>query len=69
MGANAPMYTKATLVDGQLDSGILPTGQVAGAIHELPHVSDLVAEIIAEAEQTLDRMARVERRPVASATA
>ena len=69
MGANAPMYTKATLVDGQLDSGILPTGQVAGAIDELPHVSDLVAEIIAEAEQTLDRMARVERRPVASATA
>lgn len=56
MGANAPMYTKATLVDGELESGILPTGQVVGRIGELPTVADVIHDIIAEAEQTLARL-------------
>ena len=40
MAANAPMLTKAALVDGHLDVGVLPTGQVVGVIDELPTVAD-----------------------------
>lgn len=53
MAANAPMLTKASLVDGRVDSGILPTGQVVGNIRDLPKVEDLIAEIVAEAEAVL----------------
>ena len=53
MAANAPMLTKATMVDGRLETGILPTGQGVGVIDELPTVADLVARIVDEAEQTL----------------
>ncbi|MCO4747692.1 MAG: nitronate monooxygenase [Proteobacteria bacterium] len=56
MGANAPIYTRATLVDGRLDSGVLPTGQVVGAIDELPTVAELIARIVEEAEETLTRL-------------
>ena len=58
MAANAPMMTKAALVDGRTDVGVLPTGQVVGAIDELPTVAALVDRIVAEAEQTLDRLDR-----------
>jgi len=53
MAGNAPMMTKATLVDGDLAAGVLPTGQVVGEIDELPTVADLVARIMAEADATL----------------
>lgn len=53
MGANAPMYTKAALVDGRVDSGVLPTGQVVGTIDALPTVAALIAEIVTEAEARL----------------
>jgi NAD(P)H-dependent flavin oxidoreductase YrpB (nitropropane dioxygenase family) len=58
MAANAPMLTKAALVDGRLDTGVLPTGQVVGAIGELPPVADIVRDIVEEAEATLDRLGR-----------
>ena len=53
LAANAPMLIKATMVDGNPDVGILPTGQVTGVIDELPTVADLLARITAEAEATL----------------
>ena len=56
MAANAPMYTKAALVDGTLDAGVLPTGQVVGTIDALPTVAELLALITAEAEATLARL-------------
>jgi NAD(P)H-dependent flavin oxidoreductase YrpB (nitropropane dioxygenase family) len=56
MAANAPMLTRAALVGGNLDAGILPTGQVAGLIDELPSVAELVERIMAEAEATLERL-------------
>lgn len=56
MAANAPMLTRATMVDGNLDAGILPTGQVTGAIEALPTVHDVLQEIMAEAEATLTRL-------------
>lgn len=57
MAGNTPILTKATLVDGELDAGILPTGQVVGVIDDLPSADDVVSRIIAEAEATLDRLA------------
>jgi NAD(P)H-dependent flavin oxidoreductase YrpB (nitropropane dioxygenase family) len=56
MGANAPMLTRATMVDGRLETGILPTGQGVGVIDELPTVEELVTRIVHEAEQTLARL-------------
>lgn len=56
MAANAPMMTKAGLVDGRTDVGVLPTGQVVGEIAELPTVEDLISRIIAEAGRVLDRL-------------
>ena len=56
MAANAPMLTKATMVDGKIEAGIMPTGQIAGVIDEIPSVAELIARIMAEAEETLERM-------------
>ena len=57
MAANAPMLTKATMVDGHLETGILPTGMGVGVIDELPTVAELVERVMQEAEATLDRLA------------
>ena len=45
LAANAPMMTKAAMVDGDAEVGILPTGQVVGAIDELPTVAELLESI------------------------
>ena len=58
MAANAPMLTKAAMVEGHAEVGILPTGQGIGVIDELPTVAELVARIMAEAGATLDRLSR-----------
>ena len=56
MAANAPMLTRATLVDGRVEAGVLPTGQVVGRIDALPTVAELVEGIVLEAEFTLARI-------------
>ena len=56
MAANAPMLTKASMVDGRVEAGILPTGQIAGVIDEIPSVAELLQRIMAEAEATLERL-------------
>ena len=56
MAANAPMMTKAALVDGRTDVGVLPTGQVVGEIGELPTVEELISRIMDEAGRVLDRL-------------
>jgi len=53
MAANAPMLTRATMVEGRLAAGILPTGQVAGLIDALPSVEEVVDEIVQEATAVL----------------
>ena len=57
MAANAPMMTKAALVDGRTDVGVLPTGQVVGEIGELPTVAELIGRIVAEARRGWARAA------------
>lgn len=56
MAANAPMLTRAAMVEGHLDVGILPTGQVTGSIDELPTVAELIDRIMTEADATLARL-------------
>jgi NAD(P)H-dependent flavin oxidoreductase YrpB (nitropropane dioxygenase family) len=56
MAANAPMLIKATMVDGNPDVGILPTGQVTGVIDELPTVAELLDRIQSDAESTLKHL-------------
>ena len=57
MAANAPMLTKATLVDGDIEAGVLPTGQCVGVVDDLPTCAELIARIAAEAVAALDRVA------------
>ena len=56
LAANAPMLIKASMVDGNPDVGVLPTGQVTGVIGELPTVAELLDRIMQEAESTLKRL-------------
>ena len=67
MAANAPMLTRAALVEGHLDAGILPTGQVAGLLDELPTVAELINRIMLEANEALERLTRTmpDRTPLA----
>lgn len=57
MAANAPMMTRASMVEGKPEVGILPTGQVVGVVEELPSVAELLARIEHEAIATLGRLA------------
>jgi len=56
MAANAPMLTRATMVEGRTEVGILPTGQGVGSIDELPSCAELVERTVAEATAALDRL-------------
>lgn len=56
MAANAPMWIKAALVDGNPEVGVLPTGQNVGVIDELPTVAELIDRIVADATATLGRL-------------
>ena len=53
MAANAPVMTKAALVDGRTDVGVLPTGQVVGVLDSLPPVAQIVDGIMSEANALL----------------
>ena len=57
MAANAPMLTRATMVDGDIDAGVLPAGQCVGVVDDLPTCAELVERIVAEAIAALDRVA------------
>jgi NAD(P)H-dependent flavin oxidoreductase YrpB (nitropropane dioxygenase family) len=56
LAANTPMLLRAGLVEGRLDAGVLSSGQAAGVIDDLPSVSELIARIMSEAEQTLKHL-------------
>jgi NAD(P)H-dependent flavin oxidoreductase YrpB (nitropropane dioxygenase family) len=60
LAANTPMLTRAALVDGRPEAGVLPTGQVTGIIggatDDLPTVADLIDRLITDAHATLTRL-------------
>ena len=63
MAANAPMLTRAALVEGRLDAGVLPTGQVVGLIDSLPTVAEVIESVVAEAEAVLQALGAPGPRP------
>jgi len=56
MAANAPMLTRASMVDGRAEVGILPTGQCVGVVDDLPSCSELISRIASDAIGRLDSM-------------
>jgi NAD(P)H-dependent flavin oxidoreductase YrpB (nitropropane dioxygenase family) len=56
MAANAPVMTKAALVEGRTDVGVLPTGQVVGVLESLPAVADIVDVVMRDANAALRRL-------------
>jgi len=56
LAANAPMLIRASMVEGRPEVGVLPTGQVAGVIDELPTVAQLLEQIERDATATLERL-------------
>ncbi len=58
MAANAPMLTRATLVNGDTASGVLPTGQCVGVVDDLPTCAELIDRVVTGATVALDRITR-----------
>ncbi|HVS66903.1 MAG TPA: nitronate monooxygenase [Mycobacteriales bacterium] len=58
MAGNTPMLLRAAMVDGRVDLGVMASGQVVGMIEDLPSCAELIDRIMAEAEETLGRLAR-----------
>lgn len=56
MAGNAPMIIQKAMVEGKPDEGVLPSGQIAGLIDDLPSCADIIGGIIAEAEASLKRV-------------
>jgi NAD(P)H-dependent flavin oxidoreductase YrpB (nitropropane dioxygenase family) len=56
MAASAPMKTRAALDEGRLDVGVLPTGQSAGVMEDLPSVAEIIERVVREAEGTLAKL-------------
>lgn len=51
MAANAPLLTKAALVDGHPEVGILPTGMGLGVIDSAQSCAEIIDEMVAAAAQ------------------
>ena len=56
MAANAPMMIQQAMVKGHPEDGILPSGQVAGLIDDLPTVQTLLERIMTEAHSAFGRV-------------
>lgn len=54
MAANAAMLTRASMVEGKLEVGILPTGQCVGVVDDLPTCKELIERIVADASARFD---------------
>ncbi|MCP5130122.1 MAG: nitronate monooxygenase [Pseudomonadales bacterium] len=57
MSANAPMIIQKAMVEGEPGRGVLPSGQVAGVIDDLPSCAELIDAIVTQAEQRLAQLA------------
>jgi len=52
------MLIQRAMVEGHPAEGVLPSGQVAGLIEDLPSCAELVSSIVNEAEQRLADLAK-----------
>ncbi len=51
------MLLRAAMVEGRTDLGLMPAGQVAGLIEDLPSCAELIAAIVRDAEAGVARIA------------
>jgi NAD(P)H-dependent flavin oxidoreductase YrpB (nitropropane dioxygenase family) len=58
MAANAPILIQRAMVEGHPAEGVLPSGQVAGVIDDLPSCADLIERIVVEAGERLAALAK-----------
>lgn len=58
MAANAPILIQRAMVEGHPGEGVLPSGQVAGVIKDLPTCAELVRRIVVEAGERLSSLAK-----------
>ncbi|GAB1508928.1 NAD(P)H-dependent flavin oxidoreductase [Actinophytocola sp. KF-1] len=58
MAANTPMLLREGLVKGNTDAGVLASGQVVGALSDLPTCAELITRIVTEAEDVIARLPR-----------
>ena len=56
MAGNAPIIIQKAMVEGKPDEGVLPSGQIAGLIDDLPNCADIIGTIIQDAEASLKRV-------------
>ena len=55
LAANTPMMLKAGLVDGDVDAGVLASGQVVGVLNDLPTCEELIDRVVTQAAEQLRR--------------
>ncbi len=67
MAANSAMLTKAGLVEGRTDAGVLPAGQVTGIIDSLPTVAELIDGIVTDAVARIAAVSALTIEPAAEA--
>ena len=58
MAVNAPMLARTAMEDGDPVRGYLPSGTVAGILTDRPPCAELINRMVAEAEETLERLAQ-----------
>ena len=56
MAANTPMLLRAAMVEGNVDLGVMASGQVVGLLEDLPSCADLINRIVTQANQVLERL-------------
>jgi NAD(P)H-dependent flavin oxidoreductase YrpB (nitropropane dioxygenase family) len=56
MAANTPMLLRSGLVDGNVEAGVLASGQVVGVLHDLPSCAEVITEMVEQARAVLDRL-------------
>jgi NAD(P)H-dependent flavin oxidoreductase YrpB (nitropropane dioxygenase family) len=54
MAANTPVLLRKTMIDGEVEFGIISGGQVTGLINDVPTVEDLVRRVMCEATAVLE---------------
>jgi len=55
LAANTPTMLKSGLVDGDVNAGVLASGQVVGVLDDLPTCEELVERVVAQAAEQLRR--------------
>lgn len=69
MAANQPVLLQHSMVAGQAEAGILPSGQVAAAIDRLLGADELIATLVDDAERCLERLCQGRDHGAAAAPA